>query len=98
MQHNIGPVTASPFPDFHTKAAAPPCTYWHSGAGDTWCMFPYCPVAEPDWAPLPRPLLPTWKPTWSLRESTIIQPCNSSGYMDPSIGKSLSHSVSRFVA
>eukprot|EP01046_Picozoa_sp_COSAG06_P013803 COSAG06_NODE_841_length_11989_cov_4.537763_15_plen_82_part_00 len=60
-------------------------------------MFPYCPVAEPDWAPLPRPLLPTWKPTWSLRESTIIQPCNSSGYMDPSIGKSL-QSVTQSVA
>ena len=31
-QRNIGPVTASPYPNFHTKSPAPPCTYWHSGA------------------------------------------------------------------
>lgn len=85
-QHDVGPVTKSPYPNFHTKEPAPPCTYWHSGAGDTWCMFPFCPVAEPAWEPLPRPLLPRFPPTWEVARSTIIQPCNSSGFMDPSLG------------
>ena len=81
-QVDLGPVVASPYPNYATKAPAPPCTYWHSGAGDTWCMFPFCPVAEPAWDPLPRPLLPRFAPTWDVSRSTIIQPCNSSGYMD----------------
>ena len=84
-QRDVGPVTASPYPNFHTKEPAPPCTYWHSGAGDTWCVFPFCPVAEPAWEPLPRPLLPRFAPTWNVARSTIIQPCNSSGFMDPSL-------------
>jgi len=81
-QVDLGPVVASPYPNYATKAPAPPCTYWRSGAGDTWCMFPFCPVAEPAWDPLPRPLLPRFAPTWDVSRSTIIQPCNSSGYMD----------------
>ena len=29
------------------------------------------------------PAVPPWPPTWQMNLSTIIQPCNSSGYFDP---------------
>jgi hypothetical protein len=37
-----------------------------------------------DFRPSFFPVLPTWEPTWDVSQSTIIQPCNSAGYMTPS--------------
>jgi len=28
---------------------------------------------------------PSWEPTWNITRSTIIMPCNLSGYFDPKI-------------
>ena len=49
-------------------------------------------MPEPEWAPfpdIPAPCScdapcppPTWPPTYQLNASTIIQPCNYSGYYD----------------
>jgi len=31
--------------------------------------------------------IPQWEPTWSMAESTVIMPCNNSGYTDPALYK-----------
>jgi hypothetical protein len=28
-------------------------------------------------------VVPRWRPTWQLNRSTMLQPCNYSGYFDP---------------
>ena len=28
---------------------------------------------------------PTWPPTYDMQSSTIVQPCNTSGFLDPSV-------------
>jgi hypothetical protein len=37
--------------------------------------------ADSEW---PAPMLPRWKPSWNMSQSTIMQPCNYSGFLEPS--------------
>ena len=36
--------------------------------------------ADSEW---PSPMLPRWKPTWNMSLSTVMQPCNDSGFLEP---------------
>jgi hypothetical protein len=35
--------------------------------------------------PPSTPPVPKWTPTWVMSESTVIMPCNDSGYTDPAL-------------
>ena len=43
------------------------------------------PPPRPPPPPAPPPVLPSWEPTWNITRSTIIMPCNLSGYFDQDI-------------
>ena len=45
----------------------------------------HCPAPGPNPPPPPAPVLPSWEPTWNITRSTIIMPCNLSGYFDQDI-------------
>ena len=36
--------------------------------------------ADSEWPP---PMLPRWEPTWNMSLSTVMQPCNDSGFLEP---------------
>ena len=83
---NEGAISASPYPDFHTGAPAPPCTY----LSYYWCKCPYCPSQEPQWPPWTSARScfvsqscpsPAWEPTYHMNLSTAIQACNVSGFV-----------------
>eukprot|EP01044_Picomonas_judraskeda_P030480 COSAG03_NODE_10983_length_618_cov_0.499037_1_plen_90_part_00 len=43
-------------------------------------------VPAPPWTPpTPRVAHPPWKPTWNMSMSTIIFPCNHSGWFSPQL-------------
>ena len=35
------------------------------------------------WGSASAQLLPKWAPTWNMQDSTIVMPCNSSGFLEP---------------
>jgi hypothetical protein len=58
-------------------AAAAAAAVYDAGETPTpcrWCGPPGCPCAAP-----------RWTPTYDMARSTIIQPCNESGLLDPEL-------------
>jgi hypothetical protein len=44
------------------------------------CPGRACPVENTGW-----PMTPNWKPTYSMAASTVMMPCNTSGWFDPTL-------------
>jgi hypothetical protein len=81
-------VTESP-PGFYNVVWRTPAACGVVSSGQCGPNPPVPPPAPPPTPCTPgsKTCLPTWKPTWDMRNSTVLYTCNNSGFLDVSVGK-----------